>query len=236
LAALFACGSGAAVCRHTAADLRGFLPGSDPAEPVHVILTHGDRRRPGIRIHRTRHLRSDETTTLDGIRQTVPARTLLDLAATVATRDFENAVVEALGKHLASLAELGVMVDRHAGHRGAARLRALLDTGRSGLAHSDAERRFLALLARAGVPAPQANIMIAGSKVDAVWPEEKLIVEVDGKAFHSTSGRVANDRRRDFALAAAGYRVIRITWHQLIHAPEALVVQVTQALLAASDR
>ena len=62
------------------------------------------------------------------------------------------------------------------------------------------------------------------------------MVEVDGKAFHSTSGRVAADRRRDFALAAAGYRVIRITWHQLVRKPEALLVQLTRALLGDEGR
>jgi len=230
LAALFACGSDAAVSHQTAAALRKFAPADGADTRVHVILTRGDRRRPGIRIHRVSDLRPDEIATVDGIRQTTPARTLLDLAATVNARDLERAAVEAFGMRLTTPAELGEMVQRHPGHRGSARLRALLGTADSTITRSRAEQRFLELIRKAGIHPPETNVSIAGYEVDAVWRREKLIVEVDGAAFHSTSGRVAADRRRDFALAAAGYRVIRVTWHQLVRTPETLLVQLARAL------
>jgi len=230
MAALLACGVDAAVSHQTAAALRKFAPADNTDSPVHVILSSGDRRRPGIRIHWIRDIRPDEITTVDGIRQTTPARTLLDLAATVTTRDLEKATVEALGMRLTTPAELGEMVKRHPAHRGSARLRALLGSAESTVTRSRAERLFLELVRKAGLHPPETNASVAAFEVDAVWRSEKLIVEIDGKAFHATSGRVAADRRRDFALAAAGYRVIRITWHQLVHTPEALLVQLTRAL------
>ncbi|MBX6376642.1 MAG: DUF559 domain-containing protein [Acetobacteraceae bacterium] len=230
LAALFACGVEAAVSHQTAAGLRNFAPAECTDSPVHVILSRGDRRRPGIRIHWIRDIRPDEITTVDGIRQTTPARTLLDLAGTVSARDLEKATVEALGMRLTTPAELGEMVKRYPAHRGTARLRALLGSADSTVTRSRAERTFLALIRKASIHPPETNAAVAGYEVDAVWRREKLIVEIDGKSFHSTSGRVAADRRRDFALAAAGYRVIRVTWHQLIHTPEALLVQLARAL------
>jgi very-short-patch-repair endonuclease len=236
LAALFACGADAAVSHQTAAGLLRFFPADSANGHVHVILARGDRRRSGIRIHRIRDIRPDEVTTLDQIRQTTPARTLLDLAATVAARDLEKATVEALGMRLTTPAELGEMVRRHPAHRGSGRLRALLGTSDSIVTRSEAERAFLALVRRAGIHVPETNATVAGFEVDAVWHREKLIVEIDGKAFHSTSGRIAADRRRDFALAAAGYRVIRVTWHQLVRTPEALLVQLTRALLGDAGR
>ncbi len=230
MAALFACGSAAAVSHHTAAGLRKFAPADGTDSRVQVILSRGDRRRPGIRIHWIRNIRPDEITMLDGIRQTTPARTRLDLAGTVSARDLEKATVEALGMRLTTPAELGEMVERHPAHRGTARLRALLGSADSTITRSKAERLFLELVRKASLHLPETNASVAGFEVDAVWRREKLIVEIDGKAFHSTSGRIAADRRREFAVAAAGYRVIRVTWHQLVHTPEALLVQLTRAL------
>src|SRR5690606_19085223 len=179
LAALFACGVEAAVSHQTAAGLRNFAPAECTDSPVHVILSRGDRRRPGIRIHWIRDIRPDEITTVDGIRQTTPARTLLDLAGTVSARDLEKAIIEALGMRLTTPAELGGMVKRHPGHRGTARLRVLLGSAESTITRSKAERTFLALVRKAGIHPPETNAAVAGYEVDAVWRREKLIVEID---------------------------------------------------------
>jgi len=44
----------------------------------------------------------------------------------------------------------------------------------------------------------------------------KLIVEVDGHAFHGHRAAFEHDRRRDQVLAGAGYRVIRVTWRRAV--------------------
>lgn len=183
-----------------------------------------------------RDLRSDEITMRDGIRRTTPARTLLDLAASISARELEKATVEALGKRLTTAAGLGEMARRHPAHRGSARLRALLGTADSTVTRSRAERTFLTLVRKAGLRMPETNAPVAGLEVDAIWRQEKLIVEIDGAAFHSTRGRVVADRQREFALAAAGYRVMHITWHELVHAREALLVQLTRALQEGTGR
>jgi very-short-patch-repair endonuclease len=56
------------------------------------------------------------------------------------------------------------------------------------------------------------------------------VVEVDGFAFHSTGGSFEQDRRRDARLMAAGLRVMRVTWRQLVREPEAVVARLAQAL------
>jgi very-short-patch-repair endonuclease len=55
-------------------------------------------------------------------------------------------------------------------------------------------------------------------------------VEVDGRAFHSTQATFESDRRRDADLLAAGVRVMRLTWRQIVEEPEALLVRLGQAL------
>jgi very-short-patch-repair endonuclease len=55
-------------------------------------------------------------------------------------------------------------------------------------------------------------------------------VEVDGFAFHSSRTQFERDRRRDAELAAAGVRVVRVTWQQLTREPQAVLASVAQAL------
>ena len=52
-------------------------------------------------------------------------------------------------------------------------------------------------------------------EADCVWPEARVIVELDGRAFHDTATAFEADRARDRALAAHGWIVVRVTWRQL---------------------
>jgi very-short-patch-repair endonuclease len=91
---------------------------------------------------------------------------------------------------------------------------------------SEAERRLLALIRAARLPRPETNVVVSGYEVDLLWREQRVIVEVDGFAFHSTRQAFERDRARDAALQAAGYRVIRVTWRQIVDEPHALVAQL----------
>jgi very-short-patch-repair endonuclease len=71
-----------------------------------------------------------------------------------------------------------------------------------------------------------------GYVADFVWPEQRLIVEVDGYLFHSSRASFEHDRRRDQRFAAEGYVVIRITMRQLEQEPLAVIARIAQALAA----
>lgn len=60
--------------------------------------------------------------------------------------------------------------------------------------------------------------------------EQRLIVEVDGFAFHSTRQAFERDRLRDAELQPAGYRVMRVTWRQIATTPEAVIARLAAAL------
>jgi len=51
----------------------------------------------------------------------------------------------------------------------------------------------------------------------------ELIVEVDGFAYHSSRPAFERDRRRDARLQAAGFRVIRFTYLQIVNEPLTLI-------------
>jgi very-short-patch-repair endonuclease len=208
------------------------LPYQASSALIDVTVRRGDPRgKPGIRLHRAQSLDSNEILIRRRIPITSPARTLLNLAAT-SPRDLERALVETYAKHLVRRAELLALIARHPRHRGAARLRALVETDPA-FTRSEAERRFLTLVRRTGLPAPESNVRLGPYEVDFLWRRERVIVEVDGYAFHSSRRSFEDDRRRDADLAARGFRVIRITWRQLISEPEAVLVRLAQALARA---
>ena len=88
------------------------------------------------------------------------------------------------------------------------------------------------LIRAAELPPPEVNARVGGFEVDFLWREQRLVVEVDGFRYHSSRAAFERDRRRDAALAAAGYRVIRVTWRQLVEGPEAVVARIAAALAA----
>lgn len=93
------------------------------------------------------------------------------------------------------------------------------------------EDRFLALIARAGLPRPRVNARVAGFEVDFLWPERRLVAETDGASAHLTPTAFGRDRRRDAALQVAGFRVVRFTWRQVVHDPH-VVASTLSALTA----
>jgi very-short-patch-repair endonuclease len=217
MAALLACGVERSALSHwTAAARYGLAPKPDT---VHIIVTGNVRSRPGVRVHRTTHL---ETTTHHGLRVTTPTRTLDDLAKIATATELERLANEARIQGLTLLPS-----------RSSPALRRAL-TATPTITRSEAERRLVDLIARAGLPKPQTNVRIHGHEVDALWPAERLVVEVDGYAFHASRAAFERDRARDARLTAAGHRVIRITWRQLAGEPERVAATIAGALARAA--
>jgi very-short-patch-repair endonuclease len=126
--------------------------------------------------------------------------------------------------------EIEQLLERIGPRKGSRALRALLSDNASGFTRSKAERLLRELIRSANLPMPRFNAQIAGYEVDAVWPQQRLIVEVDGYAYHGHRAQFERDRRKDLALTAAGYRVIRVSWRQLTNDRLALVAVISAAL------
>lgn len=113
------------------------------------------------------------------------------------------------------------LLARYPRRRGSALLRALLrdDAISRGVTVEELEERFAAFLDRYGLPAPRRNADLAVGgrffQADCLWPDQRLIVELDGRATHGTRRAFEQDRERDRLLVAQGWRVIRVTWRQL---------------------
>ena len=229
MAATLAGGAGAVLSHYPAAVLWGLCP---PREgPIDVTVPgRKTRSRPGIRVHRS-HLHPTDATRTHGIPVTSPARTLLDLATTVSQRDLARATEEAQVQRRVSTHSLNEQFSRYPTHRGTAALRKAIQA-EPRLTRSEAERRMLELIRSARLPEPGVNVKVGGWEVDLVWPNQRLIVEVDGYAFHSSRRSFERDRGRDATLAGAGWRVVRFTWRQIVEEPEVVIARLSAALAA----
>jgi very-short-patch-repair endonuclease len=158
---------------------------------------------------------------------------LIDLAADVDDSELDRALNEASALKLLRDGDLDGALKRAGNRRGVGRLRTLLRAeGEFGYTRSAAERRMRKVIADARLPRPIANAPLEGFVVDFLWPQFKLVVEVDSYAFHGHRGAFERDRRKDMVLLAAGFLVVRVTWRQLVHEPIAVAAVLASAITA----
>ena len=231
LAALLACGPGAQVSHRSAAALWGIATGYETVQ-VTVVGRHC-RSRPGIDVTQVKQLDPRDRRIKDGIALTAPARTLVDFAADAENDELEQAMSEARALRLVRDDEIEAALARAGNRGGVGRLRAFLRVETEpGYTRSDGERRMRRVLRAARLPQPVCNAPIGRYRADFLWPDHKLVVEVDGYQFHGHRQAFERDRRKDQALLAAGYRVLRVTWRQLRDEPLAVAAAIAGALTA----
>ena len=213
-AAVLACGKRAVLSHGSAATLWGLnkyweMPFEVIAPTVH---TH-----KGIKVHRSRTLARSDITKQLGVRVTTPERTALDIAPSLTTKRLTRVVNDARLAGFLHLAALADVLDRNPTHPGTKRLRPFVET-RSNPTRSGLEDDFEAFCKRYGLPTPVTNIYLLGYEIDALFPVERVIVELDGRRFHEDT--FERDRDRDADLLAADYPTVRITRKRMKQNPE----------------
>jgi len=236
MAAVLACGKGSVLSHRSAARSWGVFP----YEPVTFELSRstGRTKHHSILLRQARLL-PDEVGEVNGIPTTSISRTIFDLAAIVSKREVERAFHESEVRQLTDRVSLPQLLVRHPGRRGAVTVREILASREpAGITQNDFEERFVAFLDDSGIPRPHFNatLPIRGRllRPDCMWPEQRLIVELDGRAVHGTGSAFESDRRRDRVLLAEGWRSMRVTWLQLRDEPAAVAGDLRYALGAGS--
>jgi very-short-patch-repair endonuclease len=193
--------------------------------------------RPGLDVHRTTILPSDDVTVVAGVPVTTVARTLVDLAGAVPRDHLARALREAERLWAVDVDAIEAAAHRLRTRRGRghAVLRAVLaEHAARGmqLTRSVLEDRFLALLAARGLPRPRTNVHIEGYEVDACWPAARLVVELDGWEHHRTRAAFERDREKANALIASGWTVLRFTHRDVAERPTATARRLATLLSA----
>lgn len=236
-AAVLACGEGALLSFHSAVASLGLTP--DWPTLVHVTLPHDRRirRLPGVRLHRTRRLESEDRAKTQAIPVTSVERTIIDIAPE-STHAYLTMLIDdtcRLGRTTPN-----ALVDRalalHAGGRRGPRLVAhlLLSRPDDAPGHRSALETYVArLLARAGIPPGLANHKVetrTGTfECDMFWPRQRVVLEIDGR-HHDRTGQHLFDQDKRRALEDVGCGVLRTDRREVVRYPNRLCNRIRSTL------
>jgi hypothetical protein len=215
-AAVLACGPAAALSYGSAMALWGFWTRWDRPYEVTVV---GDRRTTGIRVHRSTTLRRREVTTQLAIRVTTPARTMLDIPPRLSDKALKRAVNDALHSPWLNQDQLADTVTRHPTTPGAKRIAQLIGTEGTPT-RSGWEDEFPAFCKKHGLPQPIMGAPLFGYVADALFPAERVIVELDSREFHTGAIPFEHDRDRDAEMLTHHHLTIRMTWKRIDQRPD----------------
>jgi very-short-patch-repair endonuclease len=225
-AAVLACGHDALASHHATLALHAVRP--LPSGPVDVTTVGRHVSPRGVRPHRARRLHVADRDELRGIPVTTLARALLEVASELTSRELADAVETAQVKQRVTKAELAGAIERSQRRPGAGALRALVDE--QAFTRSRAERKLVALLRAAKLPEPVFNAAVEGEEVDALWQQQRVVLEFDSYRFHATRAAFERDRRKTTHLTRNRYLVLRTTWTELTGQPYALIARTAEAL------
>jgi very-short-patch-repair endonuclease len=235
VAAVLDAGEGSVLSHRSAAALWG-LPGFDLRDlEVSRPRTGANRTTTLAKLHHPRFLPAHHCTEARGIPVTTLVRTIFDLAGSEhpgrAERAFHAALKRGLSwptieGHLSEVAERGRV--------GIALMRELVEDNREKPAlDSGLEARFLSILRRAGLPEPRRQVDVGDAqwvgRVDFLYEELHLVLEVNGAWHHSGALEVQRDQHRTARLVAAGFTVLPIPEHLILSAPYEVVRLVREA-------
>ncbi len=164
---------------------------------------------------------------------------MFDLAAVTPRSRYVRALQDAHVRRLCRLEEVGALylALRRRGKRGMRMLGQVLETRGAGYVppESELERRLISVLRRGGLPAPKRQYPLpwrtdAEGRVDLAYPDHKVLIEADGRRWHSRMDHMATDRRRDREALNNGWRPYRFLWEEITAQPESVCRTVRDAL------
>lgn len=233
---------GAVVSHESAAEMHN-MPDTKRGLAVVTVRVRKTYRFPDVTVHQSTDLTDDQVVEVDAMPVTSPIRTGVDLAARMGPvqtgRIIDHIVLKGQGS-LDDVCELVLKLARH-GKPGMKCMHKVLEAraGGSFLGESQLEAMALRLFREWDLPEPVAQLALpwrssANGRVDFAYPEVRLIIELDGRAWHSTLEAFESDRMRDNHAQLAGWRVLRVTYRMLKGNPQMVRDMIRQALAAAA--
>jgi len=210
--------TGAIAAGRSAAYLHG-LPGFRPGRPTIMVGPTGSARSRLASVIRSKYFDRIERVLIRGFETTGEADTIVTLARDHHQRDLERFVDELLVRKSCTVRRLDEVVADRPRARGVAKLAPIIDERLPDAYQpptSELERLLYRLVEHPGIPPSTRQLPFqfkrAHATVDlyiAVW---RLIVEGDGRRWHTRQADLERDRLRDNEATAHGYAVLRFTW------------------------
>jgi very-short-patch-repair endonuclease len=220
---------GSVASHKTAAWIHGLVqyrPGT-----IHLTAPTRQRAKRDFVVHYAL-LEPEDHLVVDGIPVTSPARTALDLAADEPRWKLDRLLHRANERQVLDRRRFEALAARAGGHPGRAKFTTALRaySPEAATLRSDLERRFRRLVIAAGLPTPQANVVVAGYELDCFWEAEGFAVELDAYATHGSPLSFEADREREDDLLLAGIEAIRVTGVRLDREPRETIARVAAHL------
>lgn len=236
-AAVLAVGEEVTVSYETALLLHGAVTDVAVARyPITLMAAHGRHARvAGAVVHQIDDLRPQHITRLAGLDVCLPARVVVDMAATTGEKRLGNLLDDLIVSRRTTLAEVATYVQELArpGKPGIAKLARVLDHRGPGYVppHSALERKLLACLHTAGLPPPIRQLPLPGRGAiegiaDAGYPDARLLIEADGRRWHTRIRDIGRDHARDAEAARAGWMTLRFVYEQIVGDPAEVAATV----------
>jgi len=229
----------AAVISHESA---GRILGLNPIVerlPTVSVPHRSTNRFEGVKVHQLTDLNDSHITERNGLRVTTAERTLIDLASTTSASRLQWILEDGLQRSLINgprLESLFAALARK-GKPGVKKMRQVIENTLSVEIAADSvlERKLVELINQNGLPMPVAQysadwLRPSNGRADFAYLEERLIIEVDGRRWHTRTASFEADRRRDNEAQLAGWRVLRFTWEAVSETPLEVVYAIRRAL------
>ena len=203
---------------------------------VRLAIETGERAYFPVRVHRFRSA-GEPLLTIDGVRCTDAARTLIDLARWLDVDDLEDAVERARRLGLVSteglarrFAEIGGR-----GRPGTPRVREVLARTRPNALESKLEGKAWRMLVASRIvePVRQLRVQVATGRrhrLDFAWPDLLIAFETEGFEWHGTRARWKQDRVRTSAIERLGWRIVVGDWDDVVKRPTETLERIALAL------
>jgi very-short-patch-repair endonuclease len=236
--AVLAAGHGAVLTHESAARLHGAE--RLPEQPVTMTVPHGwHQRLPGVMAHQIDDLLPHHRTRLDGLPVSTAARAVVELGATQPIRMVGRVADDLVNARRTTFVAISAVLNDVArpGKPGLVRVARVLEERGPGYVppQSELERALLSALEAGGLPEPVRQLPLPGrgarrGVVDAAYPDAKIVLEADGRRWHTRVDDLRRDRERDARAVKAGWVPLRFVYEQIVHQPRDVCSTVAETL------
>jgi hypothetical protein len=204
---------------------------------VAAELVHHNRRAPQMLTVHSDELSLGETTEVDGMTVTTPARTAFDLGRRLNLKEAVKRIDALMNATQLKVVEIESVIEGHPGVRGIGKLRKTLSLVDGG-AESPYESLTRLMIVGAGMPRPQTQLPVFDqlgfvvAYLDMGWPEYRVGVEFDGAQHWTDARQRSRDVERLADLEALGWTIIHVS-SDMLRTSAVVVGRVSAALEAA---
>lgn len=207
--------------------------------PTEIVLTRSKKAPRSIKLHCTDTLPPGDVTHVAGVPVTTASRTLIDLGAVTSAVTVERALESALRQGRTSIWHLIGRLDElgKPGRRGVATIRAILRARDPRLVPtaSELESMLSQLIAGSHLPSPERQFNIYDDegfigRTDFAYPAHFLVLEAQSARWHLEKDRWLSDMERRNRLMLLGWRVLEVSWRDIVRKPHEVIRRIDAAL------